>query len=239
MRAKSVFTLVELITVVVIIGILATLGYPLYVGTVEDINAKVCENNLLMLQQAVEIYGLRNDVMPTSLSKLDRQDIKLAWQRIFKHKPAWKIKLAYFLVDLNKYKGNIIYAASSFREQFIGNNLQYITCPADKSPPKISGGKIVGVSYCLNKKLAGMSYADYKKLGGKIVAVADCDKASGYFSNANDFALRHKHPKVLGAAKDYAQAITKSRDIFERNNKGQWKFKKGSHKGMKPEISWP
>ena len=70
-RRSSGFTLVELAVVVVIIGVLAALAVPRFVGSVERSKASEAFNYLATIHAAQERYHARQSTYATSLSSLD------------------------------------------------------------------------------------------------------------------------------------------------------------------------
>lgn len=56
LKNKSGFTLVEIMIVVMIIGMLATLSYPSYKKSRESAQRTVCINNLRVMQHAADRY---------------------------------------------------------------------------------------------------------------------------------------------------------------------------------------
>lgn len=62
---KSAFTLVEILIVVVILGILAAVVVPRFVGAVEEASVGTTQSELHKLRRAVDVYRVRNgDSLP-------------------------------------------------------------------------------------------------------------------------------------------------------------------------------
>lgn len=143
---KKSFTLLETLIIAIILTILATLGLAGYTRAVENANAMSCQNNLMILNTAIELYGTEHpDALPTSLSSV--------W-------PAYKDKaLAKLKIDFEKkgwfgIKEQYAYAAV-LDGTYYGNDKSVITCPSDTTPPSKGG-----VSYGINtafQKLSDLS----------------------------------------------------------------------------------
>jgi len=201
---KKGFTLLEIVIVLVVLGILATLSFPLYQNTIENAKIKVCETNLETIQAAIEIYGLENDRMPGSISQLKPEHLRRAWVKVFKEENPWKIKLSYFIIDLQN-KG-LLYAQDSFVRRYLGGDIKLITCPKDETPPRWSAdGTIEGVSYGINSDAADETFQDYKLLGGDTIIIADCE--SERFTALT--ALQERHGWIQRKAK----GINKKKEI--------------------------
>lgn len=69
-REHSGFTILELLIVIVIIGILATIALPKYLGIREDATSAVSKSNLKALQTAIERYYLDMGDYPEKLADL-------------------------------------------------------------------------------------------------------------------------------------------------------------------------
>jgi general secretion pathway protein G len=65
------FTLIEIIVVVVIIGILATLIAPKFLGRTDDARITKAKNDIKALESALELYKLDNYTYPTTDQGLD------------------------------------------------------------------------------------------------------------------------------------------------------------------------
>ena len=194
MKRKN-FTLSEIVIIIVVIAILATIAIPLYTNAVEKAKAKACETNLRVLLGAVENYALEQDRLPGSLSELRNDDIKKAWADILKKEGAWKIKLAYFLADLDKR--GLAYARESWLYRYLGT-AQYLMCSANTAG---------GVSYGINSAVANMSLRDYKN-SSNLLVIADADAV--VFTRPT---YRHKIITFQGIA-SYALGIKKGGEVY-------------------------
>ena len=65
-RRQQGFTLIEIIVVVVIIGILATLVAPKFLGRTDDARITKAKNDIKALESALELYKLDNYTYPTT-----------------------------------------------------------------------------------------------------------------------------------------------------------------------------
>jgi prepilin-type N-terminal cleavage/methylation domain-containing protein len=207
MRKKS-FTLMEVLTVLIIIGILATLGVPAILNTIEESRARVCEENLKALKAALDIYAMENDQMPAGISKLPNEYIRRGYAKVISSRDkkfAWKVKIGEFFERL-EHK-NLAYAGNpkpylNLKEDLAKGNLNMISCPLDKTSPVSSAG---GISYGLRSGLVNMTnkeYRDILTLGSptydpNYLLIGDCDNAT--FSNAGELsAYRHKRGDYFG-----------------------------------------
>lgn len=200
---KKAFTLMEIIIIVVVIGILATLGLPTYQNVIEDSKAKVCQANLQALNTSLEIYAMEHDVMPGGLSELTPEYIEKAYAHILQEKGAWKIKLAYFIVRWEQR--GLAYAG--LLSDISKGNLSLITCPSDTSPPP------TGISYGLNSVLENMTSQAYRALPDDTLLIGDCENVT--FTNLTDLNERHKHYGIL-TSDTYAQVISKDKKVKEK-----------------------
>lgn len=65
-QSQQGFTLIEIIVVVVIIGILATLIAPKFLGRTDDARITKAKNDIKALESALELYKLDNYTYPTT-----------------------------------------------------------------------------------------------------------------------------------------------------------------------------
>ncbi len=202
---KKGFTLIELIVVVVIIGILAVLGIPAYQSIVTDSYAKVCAKNNEALAIAANILIMENDGISASMSQLPAEYIKRGYAQVLKQKDSWKLKLAYFIIGLEK--GNLAYAGELLNRLSGGKN-NLLVCPAQE-PGKNS--------YGINKIMLGKTAAQIKALPPDTILIADCD--TEWFSGDDlDAELKHRHKKIeFLNTKEYAIGANNSGQIGKKS----------------------
>jgi type II secretory pathway pseudopilin PulG len=205
-RGVTGFTLAEVLLIVVIAGILASIAIPSYQNFLEDQKAKVCETNLKTLKQALDIYAIDHDTMPASLSELPNEILNKALARVLQEKGAWRIKFACFIVGL--HRDNLLYAAPvvPFVQQLARGNNKILVCPKDDNI--LNHG---GISYGIYSSLAKMKKRDYKddkKLSRDIPLLGDCDMP--VFSDSSQLKDRHGYQKNILDSQKYALAITKN-----------------------------
>jgi len=163
LRRKRVFTLIELVTVVIVIGILSGLGVVGYNQVLENAKAKVCNYNILGLDKAVEIYTLENDAFPASLGQLRKRDLERAYAEVFKGEEL-QAKMAYWFVKVNI--PHQAYAEAFLTPENLGRygvSKKLFHCPAD-----VNGG----TSYGINEDLSGLAWSDIPE-GTPLVADSD------------------------------------------------------------------
>lgn len=199
MKKKNV-TLSEIMIVIVVIGILATLGIPLYNNTIEDARAKACELNLKTILGAVEAQTSEQNSFPASLSKISDKNFRKAWAKVLKEEGAFKVKLVYFLVNFDER--SLAYAATAGSKPWVGKFIgegNILQCPSAHG----------GNSYGINANLTGKTYEEYKVEASTTIVVGDCN--SNKFTSAASLASRHKHYELFRVNK-YAIAIDKGKE---------------------------
>jgi general secretion pathway protein G len=73
-RADRGFTLVEIMVVVVILGLLATLVAPNVLGSGEEAKRNKAQADCVTIAGAVELYFLKNGRLPENIDELTRKD---------------------------------------------------------------------------------------------------------------------------------------------------------------------
>jgi len=202
--------------VVVAIGILATLVVPAYQNFIEDQQARVDETNLKALQSALDTYTMEHDTMPASLSRLPREYINRGYAQALQQEDAWKMKLAYAVVD---WQNRSLAYAAFLRDSIARGDMRLLTCPKDPAPSADHG------SYGLNIKLEGITAVAYRNLPADTILIAESINAT--FNDANlvtDLVMRHQHHGILSST-NYAHVIRKNKSIWEIDQVGNSKEK--------------
>ena len=213
---KRAFTLMEMIIVVIIIGIFATLGIPAYQNAIEDSKARVCETNLRALKTALDIYAMDHDIMPGALGELPQGYINKAYAQVMQGPDIWKTKLANAILDWNER--DLAYAAPNFLFILAQRNIAMITCPGISAGNQTREGtgtdEIQHPSYGLNPVLKFMNSTTYRQLSASTILIADCDAVELNISGASfsNPANRHKHVTVSGW-QDYAVRINRAGNV--------------------------
>lgn len=198
---KKSFSLSEVLTAVVILTILITIGIPISRSVVEQSRSKVCETNLRAIGAAIEIFTLEREQLPASLSQLQKQHIQKGWAKTLEHQNSFLFRLASFIASFSPEEQ--AHAEISFFKDFLEGDLKAITCPLDQTPPPS------GVSYGINQKAVSMPLeaADYnKKMNPYGIMIADCDQVD--FTNISELSFRHTDFKSIFTKSNYASALT-------------------------------
>jgi general secretion pathway protein G len=203
---KSAFSFMEIMVVLVVVGILATVGVPAYQNFVEDSKAKVCDTNLKALQTALDIYAIEKDTLPASLGQLQGKYIREAFNRIMNQKGAWKIEFAYMVIGWREYG---IAHAAFLKDELAKGNIGLITCPKDPTNHSISGA-----SYGLNRALVGITLARYKAISADEVLIGDC--VNPLFDVVGDLSARHVQYQGLTKG-NYSQTVAKNGKTYKNN----------------------
>lgn len=219
---KQAFTIMEIVIVIVAVGILATIAIPAYQYNVDSAKARVCQTNLEALQTALDCYAMEEDKIPATLSELPWEYIQKAYVKILQRKDAWKVKLAFFILEWQKKD----YAyAQSFLNQLAKGHIDLITCPADTTPPEQGG-----ISYGLNSILKGKSPEEYRALPDDTVLIGDCE--NNEFTINTDLSERHRE-----GFDNYAQDVDKDAEVFKckrgtclGNGKGKGLKRRGNNR---------
>ncbi len=191
------FSILEIMVTLVIVGILATIGFPMYRGMVEDGKAKLCETNLRALKSALDVYVVEHNVVPGALSMIPSKDIDAAYARLEQGKDGWKVRLASWIVAADESA----MAYADFLQDLAAGNLKMLACPANKAG---------GTSYGVFQGIEGLTADSYKALPSGQVLIGDC--ASATFKSVDELAKRHVQPQII-ASQQYALAITSGNTI--------------------------
>ena len=76
------FTLMQVLMVVVLLLVIASIATMAYQGLIDDAKAAACENNLKVLSTAIELYADEYGVIPAVLGELERNHVKKAYARV-------------------------------------------------------------------------------------------------------------------------------------------------------------
>lgn len=164
---KRAFTLIEILVVVVVVSVLATMGLPYFQNVIENSREQVCDTNLQTLQRGVELYMKEQGTVPGSLSELSQDYLDKAYAQVMQAHDSWKLRLAYLIVEGPQW--GLAYAQGSRR-------LPYLRCPSN---PNTAAGAI---SYGLNKCVVNLSSAEYKTLAETVITVADSETPVFYYT---------------------------------------------------------
>ncbi|MHC5074784.1 MAG: type II secretion system protein [Planctomycetota bacterium] len=94
------YTLVELLTVLGIILVLATVGVFVYNRAIAYAKSTVCQTNLRALETAIDLYTMETDALPASLGQLQLEHIEKGYAREMEDR-GWLKKLSFFLIKMN------------------------------------------------------------------------------------------------------------------------------------------
>lgn len=205
---KKAFTLIEVMVIVIVIGILGTIGYPAYQNVIEDSRIRVCETNLKAISSALEIYAMEHDSIPADLSNLPSEYLKKAYAGILREKGSWKIKLAYFLV--NSQEAGVAYAQTGLLTNDLTKGLPNLRqCP---SAP-------VGAthSYGLNSAIKNLTSLQFRALVKSTLLAGDTRNNAVEFSSFTELDARHKRHTILGAAESFALASDRDKKVTKQN----------------------
>ncbi len=198
------FTVIEIVIAIVVIGILVTIGIPLYNNTVENARARTCELNLKTILGAVEAQTLEHNSFPATLSEINEKNFEFARQKVLKEEGALKVKLIYFLAKLGDKSAAYAQVPNGpWIHKFIYNN-ETLRCPSAHGAN----------SYGINGSLAGKTYEEYKDEPQATIVVGDCDNTS--FNGTGELASRHKEYGFF-TENDYAVTVTKGHEAVKTN----------------------
>jgi type II secretory pathway pseudopilin PulG len=198
------FTIIEIVIAIVVVGILVTMGIPLYNNTVENARARTCELNLKTILGAVEAQTLERNSFPATLSEISEKNFEFARQKVLKEEGALRVKLISFFAKLGD-KG-AAYAQvpnGPWIHKFIYDN-ETLRCPSAHGAN----------SYGINGSLAGKTYEEYKNEPQGLIVIGDCDNTS--FGGTAELASRHKEYSFF-RANDYAVTVTKDHRAVKAN----------------------
>lgn len=125
---KKGFTLVEILTALVVLAVLVSISVAAYQKTVQFNEDKICKENQKVLKTAIDIYTMENNALPATLSLISPQQIYLAYQKVTNGRSKTNSLLAR-LADFLKAKT----AIAGDLGKYYGNNPKVLKCPSDKS----------------------------------------------------------------------------------------------------------
>lgn len=180
LKMKKSFTMLEIMIVIIILSVLATIGYPSFLNALESSKEKICETNLKTLKVSLDSYIMDHDAMPATLSQIPDDYFKRAYKEVLKEEGAWKIRLARFIIGINEI-GNA-YAEPGLLETLAGGNRSLMVCPSSTSAER---------SYGFNDKLANLTSQQYGRIANAEILVADCSSPTfAYSDNEEEMASR-------------------------------------------------
>lgn len=130
--SKKAMTLLEIVMVVVVLGIVASLGIPAYNNIQEEAMAKIDRTNLFAIKSALDIYMMEHDGLPGNLSQIPKRYFDDAYAKIINSPDGWKIRLAQFVLDQADKK--MAYAFDFPRSDHSGSH----SSGGTSNPPSIS-----------------------------------------------------------------------------------------------------
>lgn len=166
MKRKS-FTLIEILVALIVLSIIASVSVAFYQKTVEANNERICGENLKVLQAAIDIYTVENDMLPAALSQLAPRHIYLAHDRVIGER-----KETFLSIALRKmFSTEQALAAETegqlFKRKYLSGNIKVFCDPADKgcNPSTITSCTTAdcGSSYDINLNSTDLAIYDSTK----------------------------------------------------------------------------
>ena len=152
------FTLIEVLTTVVVISILASVGIANYRGYVDRAAMLQDETNLMVLQTAVKINAMETGVVAGNLSDLRPADLERAYAAFTQGKRPYTL-LAYLQEKWQSVWGDSVAEADPLAAYY-NRDLRTVTCPRDPVRPTLdpldaTGRTVINSSYAISKKMRG------------------------------------------------------------------------------------
>jgi prepilin-type N-terminal cleavage/methylation domain-containing protein len=228
MKRKG-FTLIEILISITVLIILASISLYTWTGVVDKVKQRVCEQNQLIIQEALWLYIYKNDAVPTSLSQVEPYtDTAIA--HLEKNKPQMFAmrKLYLALIRMDEAKNAI---AGEFSRYTGGSYV--LRCPA-----KIGEG----ISYGFNDRLLAKDSRPIDLLGElsskNIPVICDCDNPTFFADNAAGLkggAFRHGRkflgePTLVATSADRVFVVSDKNKIIKETKKGAVSSSKGKIK---------
>lgn len=185
MKSSSSFTLIEIIVVLIALAILTAVAIPIYQNIVEQTRIDICTANQEALLEAVKIYDMKYDELPSSLAKAWRKHgdeaFAIVWERKRKERDYTYLayvsfqRFKYFLADI--FSINMVHAQPSFSSTI--TDIKILKCPGDPTPYDGSGN----YSYGININAAGRRWEEVLKdpdlEGAPIIGDSDTEVIGG------------------------------------------------------------
>ena len=206
---KKAFTLMEIIVVIIIIAVLATLTVPIYFNLIEKANNTACSSNQRVLLGALQMYAVDNAVLPATLSQLRDKDLERAWVKEMSEPGNWKKRLAYAISDFNFKPLAYAQPAGGWLKEYLGL-VGGPACPNDQTPPPLNSSYGLSAEF-VNQPSSKLFNADPDSL---IIADSDTevfDYDSG--TAAESPKSRHLSHSLTGSSK-FSIAITKGNALI-------------------------
>lgn len=108
-ESESGFTLIELMIVMVIIGVLASIAVPIFETTVRRAKEAALREDLATMRQAIDSYTVDKEKAPQSLEDLVQSGYlkSIPKDPITAHSDTWVVAQSDTLTDVNETQGGI------------------------------------------------------------------------------------------------------------------------------------
>jgi len=175
------FTLIQVLVALVLVLVIASIAAMAYQGLIDNARAAACENNLKVLNTAVELYADEYGVIPAVLGELKPEHLQKAYARVMENS-SWQRRFSLALLEISR-------SGEAFGEFLSYENLRKFGAAKDSF--RCPGDKNGGTSYGINANVAGTLWA---KVDNDVVVVGDCDSPT--FTSAAQLKKRHGSGKV-------------------------------------------
>jgi prepilin-type N-terminal cleavage/methylation domain-containing protein len=129
MKRKS-FTLIEILVALIVLSILASLSVATYQKTVDANNERICAENLKVLQAAIDIYTVENDILPAALSQLNPRYIYLASSRVIGERKESFLSVAFRKIFSTEQALAVETQGQLFKRRYLGGKKKIFHDPA-------------------------------------------------------------------------------------------------------------
>jgi prepilin-type N-terminal cleavage/methylation domain-containing protein len=180
-RDNRGFTLVQVLVAVALILVIASIAAMAYQGLIDDARAAACENNLKVLNTAVELYADEYGVIPAVLGKLKPEHLQKAYARIMENSSSYR-RFCLALLEISQSDEACAEFLSYENLKKFGAAKDSFRCPGDDNS---------GTSYGINANVAGTLWP---KVDNHVVVIGDCDSPT--FTSAAQLKKRHASGKV-------------------------------------------